>query len=75
MDYLSHNVSENLKKIRKAKGMSLEFETDQTHVSASEIQHFSLCVVLISPTWRYTQDERRPPHGSNQDRSVSQSAP
>mgnify|MGYP004446853299 CR=1 FL=1 len=32
MDYLSHNVSENLKKIRKAKGMSLEFETDQPHV-------------------------------------------
>lgn len=29
MDYLSHNVSENLKKIRKAKGMSLEFETDE----------------------------------------------
>ncbi len=32
MDYLSHNVSENLKKIRKAKGISLEFETDQPHV-------------------------------------------
>ena len=31
MDYLSHNVSENLKKIRKAKGMSLEFE-DYTRI-------------------------------------------
>ena len=35
MDYLSHNVSENLKKIRKAKGMSLDQVSEQTGVSKS----------------------------------------
>lgn len=30
MDYLSYNVSENLKKIRKAKGMSLDQVSEQT---------------------------------------------
>ena len=35
MDYLSHNVSENLKKIRKAKGMSLDQVSEQTGVGKS----------------------------------------
>lgn len=35
MDYLSHNVSANLKKIRKAKGMSLDQVAEQTGVSKS----------------------------------------
>ncbi len=35
MDYLSHNVSENLKRIRKAKGMSLDQVSEQTGVSKS----------------------------------------
>lgn len=35
MDYLSYNVSENLKKIRKAKGMSLDQVSEQTGVSKS----------------------------------------
>ena len=46
MDYLSHNVSENLKKIRKAKGMSLEFETDQTHVYRNQGTEKVCCVLL-----------------------------
>ena len=46
MDYLSHNVSENLKKIRKAKGMSLEFETDQPHVPEPGNRKGMLCVLL-----------------------------
>lgn len=32
MDYLLHNVSENLKKIRKAKGISLDQVSEQTGV-------------------------------------------
>lgn len=35
MDYLSHNVSVNLKRIRKSKGMSLEGASEQTGVSKS----------------------------------------
>lgn len=35
MDYLSHNVSENLKRIRQSKGMSLEQVAEQTGVSKS----------------------------------------
>ena len=35
MDYLSHNVSENLKRIRQSKGMSLDQVADQTGVSKS----------------------------------------
>ena len=32
MDYLSHNVSENLKRIRQSKGMSLDQVAEQTGV-------------------------------------------
>lgn len=35
MDYLSHNVSENLKRIRREKGMSLDAVSEQTGVSKS----------------------------------------
>ena len=35
MDYLSHNVAINLKRIRKAKGMSLDVVAEQTGVSKS----------------------------------------
>ena len=35
MDYLSHNIAVNLKRIRKAKGMSLHEVADQTGVSKS----------------------------------------
>lgn len=35
MDYLSHNVSENLKRIRQSKGMSLDQAAEQTGVSKS----------------------------------------
>ena len=35
MDYLSHNISINLKKIRKSKGMSLDVVAEQTGVSKS----------------------------------------
>lgn len=35
MDYLNHNVAVNLKRIRKAKGMSLEVTAEQTGVSKS----------------------------------------
>ena len=34
-DYLSQNVSENLKRIRQSKGMSLEQVAEQTGVSKS----------------------------------------
>ena len=34
MDYLSHNVSENLKRIRQSKGMSLDQVAEQTGVHA-----------------------------------------
>ena len=33
MDYLSHNVSENLKRLRQSKGMSLDQVAEQTGVS------------------------------------------
>lgn len=35
MDYLSHNIAINLKRIRKAKGMSLDEVAEQTGVSKS----------------------------------------
>lgn len=35
MDYLSHNVAVNLKRIRRAKGMSLDVVSEQTGVSKS----------------------------------------
>ena len=35
VDYLSHNVSENLKRIRQSKGMSLDQVAEQTGVSKS----------------------------------------
>ncbi|MGN0164853.1 MAG: helix-turn-helix domain-containing protein [Lachnospiraceae bacterium] len=35
MDYLSHNIAVNLKRIRKAKGMSLDVVAEQTGVSKS----------------------------------------
>ena len=35
MDYLSHNIAINLKRIRKAKGMSLDVVSEQTGVSKS----------------------------------------
>ena len=35
MDYLSHNVSENIKRIRQSKGMSLDQVAEQTGVSKS----------------------------------------
>ncbi len=35
MDYLSHNIAVNLKRIRKAKGMSLDAVSEQTGVSKS----------------------------------------
>lgn len=47
MDYLSHNVSENLKKIRKAKGMGLEFETDQPHVYRNQGTEKVCCVCFF----------------------------
>ena len=31
MDYLSHNVSENLKRIRQSKGMSLDQVAEQVY--------------------------------------------
>lgn len=36
MDYLSHNVSENLKRIRQSKGMSLDQVAEQTGVLTVE---------------------------------------
>ena len=39
MDYLSHNVSENLKRIRQSKGMSLDQVAEQTGVSKSMLAH------------------------------------
>ena len=36
MDYLSHNVSENLKRIRQSKGMSLDQVAEQTGVDAPQ---------------------------------------
>ncbi|MGM9613824.1 MAG: helix-turn-helix domain-containing protein [Butyricicoccus sp.] len=35
MDYLSHNISVNLRRIRRAKGMSLDVVSEQTGVSKS----------------------------------------
>lgn len=35
MDYLSHNVAANLKRLRKSKGMSLDVASEQTGVSKS----------------------------------------
>lgn len=35
MDYLSHNIAINLKRIRKARGMSLDVVSEQTGVSKS----------------------------------------
>ena len=35
MDYLSHNVSENLKRIRRSIGMSLDQVAEQTGVRKS----------------------------------------
>lgn len=35
MDYLSHNIAINLKRIRKAKGMSLDVVAEQTGISKS----------------------------------------
>ena len=35
MDYLSHNIGTNLHRIRKSKGMSLDFVAEQTGVSKS----------------------------------------
>ena len=35
MDYLSHNVAVNLKRIRQSKGMSLDQVSEQTGVSKS----------------------------------------
>ena len=35
MDYLSHNIAINLKRIRKAKAMSLDVVAEQTGVSKS----------------------------------------
>ena len=35
MDYLSHNIAVNLKRIRHSKGMSLDFVSEQTGVSKS----------------------------------------
>ena len=54
MDYLSHNVSENLKRIRQSKGMSLDQVAEQTGVSKSMLAqiekgtaniHLSECLV------------------------------
>lgn len=39
MDYLSHNISVNLKRTRRAKGMSLEMVAEQTGVSKSMLAH------------------------------------
>lgn len=39
MDYLSHNISVNLKRIRRAKGLSLEAVAEQTGVSKSMLAH------------------------------------
>ena len=39
MEYLSHNISVNLKRIRRAKGMSLEAVAEQTGVSKSMLSH------------------------------------
>ena len=35
MDYLSHNIAVNLKRIRTSKGMSLDVVAEQTGVSKS----------------------------------------
>ena len=43
MDYLSHNVSENLKRLRQSKGMSLDQVAEQTGVSKS-----MLCLLYTS---------------------------
>lgn len=48
MDYLSHNIAVNLKRIRKSRGMSLDSAAEQTGVSKSmlhQIEHGS-----VSPT-------------------------
>lgn len=39
MDYLSHNIAVNLKRIRQSKGMSLEAAAEQTGVSKSMLAH------------------------------------
>jgi len=39
MDYLSHNIAINLKRIRKAKGMSLDVVAEQTGVSKSMLSN------------------------------------
>ena len=47
MDYLSHNVSENLKKIRKAKGMSLDQVSEQTDVYRNQGTEKVCCVCFF----------------------------
>ena len=49
MDYLSHNVSENLKKIRKAKGTSLDQVSEQTGVSKSMLAQIERGTANPSP--------------------------
>lgn len=39
MDYLSHNIARNLKRLRLAKGLSLEAAAEQTGVSKSMLAH------------------------------------
>lgn len=39
MDYLSHNIAENVKRARLAKGMSLDVAMEQTGVSKSMLYH------------------------------------
>ena len=51
MDYLSHNVSENLKRLRQSKGMSLDQVAEQTGVSKSMLAQ-------IEKDLRKTVDEK-----------------
>lgn len=52
MDYLSHNVSENLKRIRQSKGMSLDQVAEQTGVSKSMLAQIEKArPILRSVCW------------------------
>ena len=54
MDYLSHNIAVNLKRIRTSKGMSLDVVAEQTGVSKSMLATIEKGdkVVSIIPTYQ-----------------------
>ncbi|MCI7812697.1 MAG: XRE family transcriptional regulator [Lachnospiraceae bacterium] len=74
MDYLSHNIAINLKRIRKAKGMSLDVVAEQTGVSKSMLSTIekgdanpSIGVLgkIISGLRIELQDLTQPPQGDS----------